>query len=236
MPFPNVGELEALEALISRKTVQLILYKNLVVPTDGALTMASLVEMPTGSGRGYAPKQLARTINYSGLVASQWYLSLNAAGKGQAQYSNAAQQWTMTSVDVGDANTVQGMAGFCWKLPFKNGAVEIKEGYIVLGNSSGAMATVTGVLLLTGTWGGGTAAGYLYLETKTGTFQNGENLTVSGASGAPTYAVSDSGATGDAWKQLMFLNAMGTPTQVTQVGQPFTTTPILTMAQDPTMS
>ena len=79
MPVPNVGELESIEALISRKGLIVGLYKNLVVPTDGSITMASLTEMTTGGGRGYAPIALPRTLNYTALALNQWYLSLNSS-------------------------------------------------------------------------------------------------------------------------------------------------------------
>jgi hypothetical protein len=180
MPVPNSGKLNKLIAQLNRRTVQLGLYKNVVTPTDGSLTAYSLTEMPTGGGRGYAPMELARVVNLSALAASQWYIAMNAA-KAQAQFSNAALQWTMTSVEVADGNTPQGGFGFCWFIPFQSGAKEIKVGDIIKGVTSAAAAVVTDVLLLSGTWAGGTAAGYLYLETKTGTFQNGENLTRKGA-------------------------------------------------------
>lgn len=315
MPFPNSGELEALEALISRKAVIIGLYKNLVVPTDGSLTMASLTEMPTGGSRGYASIQLPRALNFNALAANQWFLSLNSSGKGQAQFGNAPQVWTMAAADVTDGNTVQGMFGYCLMVPFITGTIEIKVGDIIKG-AGGAIATVTGVVLTFGTWAGGTAAGYLYIESQTGAFVNGENITRQGAvatvtivaaglnyavgdiiqitqaggsgvklvvttiggsgtvtgvvvvsggmgyapaTGLPTthlsgsgndactitiatvattaYVISATGTlnSGDSWKQLLFLNSMATPTQVTQVGQPFSCTPILSSGNDATV-
>lgn len=198
MPTPNSGKLNKLISQLNRRTIQLGVYKNVVTPTDGSLTAYSLTEMPTGGGRGYAPLELKRAINLSGLVANQWYIYVpNASNKAQAQYSNLPLQFTMTSVEVGDANTPQGSFGFCWFLPFQTGTVEIKIGDIIKG-AGGAKATVTDVLLLSGAWDDGDAAGYLYLETKTGTFVNGENLTRVGAvatvtisAGGVDYAVGD---------------------------------------------
>ena len=180
MPLPNSGKMNRLIAQLNRRTVQLGLYKNVVTPTDGSLTAYSLTEMPTTGGRGYASMQLARTINLSALAASQWYIAPNSSGKGQAQYSNAPLQWTMTSVEVSDGNTPQGGFGYCWFLPFKSGAIEIRAGDIIKG-AAGAIAVVTDVLLLSGSWAAGTANGYLYLETKTGTFVDSEVITISGA-------------------------------------------------------
>jgi hypothetical protein len=236
MAWTNVGEKEDLLSLINNREIFLGLYKNVVVPTDGSLTWGSISEMPTGGGRGYARIPLASISNFSGLAAGQWYLSLNASGKYQAQYNNAALQWTMTSVEVSDANTVQGVFGACWMLPFSNGSVQIAKGNLVIGATSGATATVTDVVLLSGTWGGGNATGYLYLGGKSGPpFQNGENLTIYGGG---VQAVSASGTQngGDAWIQLLFVASMATPTQVTSAGQPFVATPIISGGQDPTLS
>ena len=318
MSFPNAGELEAIEALISRKGIIIGLYKNLVVPTDGSLTINSLTEMTTGGGRGYAPIVLPRTLNYTALALNQWYLSLNSAGKAQAQFSNVAQQWTMNSYDVTDGATVQGAFGYTLKVPFSSGAVEIRVGDIIKG-AAGAIATVTGVVLTTsGTWAAGTAAGFIYIESQNTTaFVNGEVITRQGAvatvtvgaaglsyavgdiiqitqaggsrvklvvstiggggavtgvvvveggmgyataatlptthlSGSgndaltitiaslatTTYALSATGTfnSGDSWKELLFVNAMSTPTLVSQVGQPFTYTPILSGGNDTTVS
>ena len=198
MPTPNSGKLNKLISQLNRRTIQLGVYKNVVTPSDGSLTAYSLTEMPTGGGRGYASLQLSRAINLSALAASQWYLYVpNASNKAQAQYSNLPLQFTMTSVEVGDANTPQGSFGYCWFLPFQTGAHEIKIGDIIKG-AGGAIATVTDVLLLFGTWAGGNAAGYLYLETKTGTFVNGENLTRVGAVATVTIVAAGTGyAAGD---------------------------------------
>ena len=198
MPTPNSGKLNKLISQLNRRTIQLGVYKNVVTPSDGSLTAYSLTEMPTGGGRGYASLQLSRAINLSALAASQWYLYVpNASNKAQAQYSNLPLQFTMTSVEVGDANTPQGSFGYCWFLPFQTGAHEIKIGDLIKG-AGGAIATVTDVLLLSGSWAGGDAAGYLYLETKTGTFVNGENLTRVGAVATVTIVAAGTGyAAGD---------------------------------------
>ena len=93
---------------------------------------------------------------------------------------------------------MRGGFGYCWFLPFKSGAIEIKSGDIING-AGGAIAVVTDVLLLTGTWAGGTANGYLYLETKSGTFVDSEVITRQGSiatmtinAGGLDYVVGDS--------------------------------------------
>jgi hypothetical protein len=223
------GEFSDLEILLSNVTLNLGLYKNVVVPS-GPITFANLQEMPTGSGgsgaRGYAPIQLTRVVNYNALALNQWFLSLNANGKAQAQFSNVPQQWIMAAQDVADGNTVQGSFKFFWKLPFSAGLNLPAPGTEIKGASSGATAFVTLVNTLSGSWGT-TAAGYFYLETKTGNFINGENLTNVG--GGTTYAQSASGSKngGDAWKQLYDVIPMATPQLVNAVGLLLQINPVL---------
>lgn len=316
---PNVGEKEDLKAKLATNAIQLILYNNLAFP-DGNTIMDTLTEMNTGGGRGYAPIELVPTVVEDALTALKWFLSLNSAGKAQAQYHNAALQWVMTAADVADGATVQGVAGYCWVLPFDAGggawasgrAREIKVGDIIYGSTSHATGIVTGVMLQgTGTWAAGTASGYLNIMTKTGTFVDNEEITIYGAinatslgatgSGGSGYAVGDlfkinqagasgavgvvltlsttavatfaiinpgqgytvannktttkitgsgddlfcvdvdsvattkfaetnTGATADAHKRLLFLEPMTTPTVVNTVGQPFNCTPVITVS------
>jgi hypothetical protein len=62
------------------------------------------------------------------------------------------------------------------RVSFTSGGVaELEEGDTVVGATSGATAVVARVFLESGTWAAGTAAGYLLLNTQTGTFQ-AENL------------------------------------------------------------
>jgi hypothetical protein len=202
---PNVGEKEDLKAKLATNAIQLVLYKNLVIP-DGNTIFDTLEEMPTGGGRGYAPMELSPVVVEDVLTASKWFLSLNSSGKAQAQYHNAALQWVMTAADVADGNTVQGVAGFCWVLPFDAGGGvdvsgktrQIKVGDFIYGSTSHATGIVTGVMLQSGSWTAGTAAGYLNIMTKTGTFQDNEEITIQGAiatgavvAGGTGYAVGD---------------------------------------------
>lgn len=70
-------------------------------------------------------------------------------------------------------------------LGFDSGSVEIKPGMEVTDATSGAYAIVKEVLLTSGTWAGGDAAGKLVLrdETIVGTFANNNNLNLSDARG-----------------------------------------------------
>jgi hypothetical protein len=73
-----------------------------------------------------------------------------------------------------------------WHLDFVTGISEITEGDVVTGATSGATGTVlTAPAGLTGTWGAD-AAGSLALVDVTGTFIDGESLTVGGTPSATT--------------------------------------------------
>lgn len=197
MYIPNVGEKEGLKAQLQLNAVQLMLYKNFVIP-DGNTTIDTLEEMPTGGGRGYAPVELAPKVVEDALTSGAWFVNTNTSGKGQGQYGATPLQWIMTAQEVTDANTVQGVAGFCWILPFVAGSIPVKVGDVLKGLTSGAKAIVTGVMVQSGSWALGTAAGYLNVMTKTGTFQNDENLRLAGTiatlqinNGGSGYAVGD---------------------------------------------
>ena len=60
---------------------------------------------------------------------------------------------------------------------FTSGSVELEPGMIIQGATSGATAILEEVLIQSGSWGGGNAAGYLVLRpgTREGTFQ-AENI------------------------------------------------------------
>jgi hypothetical protein len=195
---PNEGEKENLRAILKTKPLTLFLYKASVIG-EGALLFASLSEWTIGGGRAYARKDLGIDVVEDVATADKWFLTTNTLGRAEGQYSNAALSWTFNSFDVADGASVFGVGAFTWVVPFDAGAIEIKVGDKIKGVSSLATGIVTGVCLISGTWGGGTAAGYLDIMTKTGTFQDGESITVFGAINATSlgtapgtnYAVGD---------------------------------------------
>jgi hypothetical protein len=64
-------------------------------------------------------------------------------------------------------------------MAYTSGSSQIAEGVTINGQTSGATAVVVVFpSATTGTFGGGNAAGELYVKSVTGTFQNGENLRV----------------------------------------------------------
>lgn len=71
-----------------------------------------------------------------------------------------------------------------FEMSFNTGTAEIFQGNTVTGAISGFSAVVTRVVLETGSWGAGTAAGRLIFASATGNFTPGENLQVSAATKA----------------------------------------------------
>jgi hypothetical protein len=195
---PLLGEKESLKSILASQPIVLGLYREQVVPDDNTI-IGTLTELPTGGGRGYAPIELTKDLLESGAaVADKWTLSTDSNGKALGTYDNANQVWTFNAVDVADGYTAYGLFGYFWVLPFDAGAIEIKPGDVVEGATSGATGIVTSVLVYTGSWGAGTAAGDLRIMTKTGTFQDGENITISGAVATATIDAAGTGyAVGD---------------------------------------
>ena len=199
--IPNVGEIEALKAILQTDALVIGLFKTAIIP-DGNTVFSTLTEMPTGGGRAYAQKELTNDLTEAALTASKWYMYTNALGKGEGAYSNAVLSWVLNAVDLADANTVYGVFAYSWVLPFTTGTKEIKVGDTVEGATSGATGIVTGVRVFSGTWAAGSAAGELSIKTKTGTFVS-ENIRIKGEVltfvAAPT-AAGDLYSVGDTFK------------------------------------
>jgi hypothetical protein len=85
-------------------------------------------------------------------------------------YRSSASGWTL--VPLG------------YELGFNTGSNEIFEGDVIVGQTSGATATVTRVATSSGSWTGNTAAGYLNFASVTGTFVTNEHLRVGGVTHA----------------------------------------------------
>ena len=214
---PNIGEMEMMRSFLATQEWHLGLHKNVVTP-DGSLSMLNIEPMPTGGGRGYAPKTLAMDFA-TVLTADKWRLSINTAGKAEAQYSDDYQEFEFNAADVADGNTVYGVYAFTYTVPFSAGqaAGPVKVGDIITGLVSGATAEVTAVILTSGSWAGNDAAGYFFIKDKTGTFQNAEALQV----GAVTLATSATGGLygGDANQQIILVESLPTPQLVDVSGR-----------------
>ncbi len=90
------------------------------------------------------------------------------AGVGDCRYVNYRSGNTLYCLGVDWAT-----------LAFGTGTSEIKQGDVLVGATSGATAVVDQVVLASGSWAGGDAAGTLLLRKVVGAFQNAEYLRVS---------------------------------------------------------
>ena len=177
--IPNCSEREALRSVLLNQAIILGLYAAQVVP-DGNTVFDTLTPLTTGGGYGYAEKELANDMVEGAAVADKWSLSMNASGQAQAQYGVTPQLWTFLAPDVALGSTVYGVFGYTRVIPFDAGSVPIKRGDKVTGGTSTATGVVTGVLLTSGSWALGTAAGYLYIKSQTGAFQDNEAINIVG--------------------------------------------------------
>lgn len=89
----------------------------------------------------------------------------NAGGTAMAIYKASTSGWTAVSLG--------------YEMPFDSGTHELVDGNTITGQTSGAVGTITRVVLQSGSWSAGTAAGYLIFASITGTFSAGENLRIS---------------------------------------------------------
>jgi hypothetical protein len=98
----------------------------------------------------------------------------NVGGTEMAIYKSTTSGWSAVSLGR--------------ELSFTSGGTtEITEGQTITGATSGATAVVARVVLLSGTWAGGDAAGRFILSSQTGTFQ-AENLNVGASLNLATIA------------------------------------------------
>lgn len=103
----------------------------------------------------------------------------NAGGTAAVMYKSTSSGWSAVALGRELAFT-------------SGGTTEIAVGNTITGATSGATAVITKVVLLSGTWAGGDAAGRFYFASQTGTFQ-AENLNVGASLNLATIA-SDSTA------------------------------------------
>ena len=105
----------------------------------------------------------------------------NAGGTATDIYKSTTSGWTQVALGR--------------ELSFTSGGTtEIAEGDTIEGLTSGATADVDRVVLLSGTWAAGDAAGKFILSNQTGTFQ-AENIEVSGSGDLATIAGNSSAIT-----------------------------------------
>lgn len=119
---------------------------------------------PPGSGRTLGGKY------YNGHL---YTFRNNAEGTAAGMWKATESGWE--AVDLGK------------ELSFSSGGTfEPFDGDLIVGGTSGAMATITRVVLESGSWAAGNAVGRFMVGTVTGTFSNGELLTIDGSVNAAT--------------------------------------------------
>ena len=99
---------------------------------------------------------------------------------GVAYYNGVCYAWRLTSMYK---STAGGWVAVTLgkELSFNTGTAAIVDGNTVTGATSGATGVVARVVLQSGTFASGNAAGRLILSSSTGVFTSGENLTVAAA-------------------------------------------------------
>lgn len=119
----------------------------------------SLIGAVTGSG------PIRGIWMYNGTV---YAFRNNAGGTACDMWKSTTSGWTQVSLG--------------YTLNFVSGTAAFSEGDTVTGGTSSATGTVGRVLVTSGTWGGGNAAGRLILTSKTGNFNASETITSAGGS------------------------------------------------------
>jgi hypothetical protein len=122
---------------------------------------------------------------YQNLAADNYRADITAVpGTGSilgvAYYNGVCYAWRLTSMYK---STASGWVAVTLgkELSFNTGTAAIVDGNTVTGATSGATGVVARVVLQSGTFAGGDAAGRLILSSSTGVFTSGENLTVAAA-------------------------------------------------------
>lgn len=122
---------------------------------------------------------------YQSLAADNYRADITAVpGTGSilgvAYYNGVCYAWRLTSMYK---STASGWTAVTLgkELSFNTGTAAIVDGNTVTGFTSGATGVVARVVLQSGTFASGNAAGRLILSSSTGVFTSGENLTVAAA-------------------------------------------------------
>lgn len=232
--YPNEGEILMQMFGLHALPQKVGLFRN-VVPQDGGVTYTSFTELTSGGGRAYATKLIDNAINMSALAASEWYIATNASGRSEAQYCygtppTAYMEWTFNATDVADGYSVYGAFRWVEVLPFDSGSLvndrQLQVGDVIVGGTSGAYGTIAGMVLFSGSWSGGDAAGWIVLKSTSGTWIDGEAIAIKGevatlvaapTAGGTGYNVGDlvklSGVTGASEALVVVLTEAGNVVQ-----------------------
>jgi hypothetical protein len=125
-------------------------------------------------------------------AGSTYAIRNNAGGTAAVMHKQSTSGWT--SVNLG--REVAFTSG---------GATEIVAGNTITGATSGATAVVGTIVRTSGSWAAGTAAGFIYFASQTGTFQ-AENLNVGASLNLATIAGNSSAVSLTASGRYEFIN------------------------------
>ncbi len=139
------------------------------------------------------------TVTGSGVIRSVWIykgdrytVRDNAGGTAGVLWKNTSSGWEAQSLG--------------YELTFTSGGTtEVAEGDILIGVTSAARGTVGRVILTSGTWAGGDAAGRFILTSQTGTFES-EILNTAATANIATIAADSSANTLPAAGRYEFIN------------------------------
>lgn len=140
------------------------------------------------------PLTSLQAAQYQNLAADVYRADIQAVpGSGQirgvAYYNGTVYAWRDNAGGtalVMHKSTPSGWSAIAYgfELAFDTGVHELVDGNTVTGQTSGATGTIKRVVVESGSWSGGDAAGRLIFASVTGTFQAGENIRI----GATTHA------------------------------------------------
>lgn len=141
--------------------------------TSGATATVDEVDIFTNAGGSWAGGNASGRLKISSL-------------SGNFRYNEGLEVSAQNRATVRAGSAVTGKEGRVsdTSIFFQNGSTQINSGDSITGATSGATATVTsGVFgdVWAGDWATNDAEGFLWLDAKSGTFQDGEDLEVSAA-------------------------------------------------------
>ena len=148
--------------------------------TVGETIQVAGVDKGTVAAMGSMATSLERIAQYGALAADVYRADIGPVPgsgpvRGVAYFKGEAYAWRNnaggTELVLHKASTSGwAVVSLGQELAFSNGSVALAEGNIVTGSVSGATGTIARVVVQSGTWGAGTAAGRLILSESTGTF------------------------------------------------------------------
>ena len=155
----------------------------------GEAVLVSGTSRGTVSALGGAVSASAKTLaEYMALAANNYRADIGPVPgegpiRGVVYYNNTAYAWrntvgntSMRMYKSSSSGWTQVSLGF--ELAFENGVLPLLDGELVNGHTSGATGTITRVVLESGSWTAGTAAGRLIFASITGTFVDADHIRV----------------------------------------------------------